>query len=189
MTCPKHNRRCFGQKYAISENLAFNLDANYLRLLSWSPNDWTMLQGVDRAVFSRENAFWEVSCQRSIASVSDHCWKLQALVQKKLLPEKWQHDSMQTLRDKIIHHGASIRFVGNICTLRLNASYRDKTAVETILSQLKQEVQIQQVRSHNALRKYQKWIIFKISVNWLFMRKQGEQDWIFWKIHGFMAPL
>jgi len=42
------------------------------------------------------------------------------------------------------------------CSLRLNASFRYKTEVATILEKLKQEVKIQQVASHKGLRKYQK---------------------------------
>ena len=63
---------------------------------------------------------------------------------------------MQTLRDKLIHHGASVQFIGKICSLRLNASYRYKTAVAAIIDNLKQEVRLQQVYSHKALRKYPK---------------------------------
>ncbi len=63
---------------------------------------------------------------------------------------------MGTLRDKLIHHGASIRFIGTICSLRLNASYRYKIEVEAILENLRQEVKSQKVASHKALRKYQK---------------------------------
>ena len=63
---------------------------------------------------------------------------------------------MGTLRDKLIHHGASIQFVGQICTLRLNASYRYKIEVEAVLENLRQEVKSQEVASHKALRKYQK---------------------------------
>jgi hypothetical protein len=63
---------------------------------------------------------------------------------------------METLRLKLIHHGASVQFIGKICTLRLNASYRYKTEVEAILDNLRKEVRLQQVASHKALRKYQK---------------------------------
>ena len=63
---------------------------------------------------------------------------------------------METLRSRLIHHGASVQFIGKICTLRLNASYRYKTEVEAILDNLRQEVRLQKVASHKALRKYQK---------------------------------
>ena len=36
---------------------------------------------------------------------------------------------METLRNKLIHHGASVEFIDKICSLRLNASYRYKTEV------------------------------------------------------------
>ena len=71
---------------------------------------------------------------------------------------------MQTLRDKLIHHGASLSFVGKICSLRLNASYRYKTEVEGIYQLLKQAVKIQKVAEHKALYVYKKWTISKISV-------------------------
>ena len=63
---------------------------------------------------------------------------------------------METLRHKLIYHGASLRFIGKICSLRLNASFRYKTEVAAILESLKQEVVIQQAASHADLRKYQK---------------------------------
>jgi hypothetical protein len=63
---------------------------------------------------------------------------------------------METLRHKLIYHGASVRFIDGICSLRLNASFRYKTEVAAILEKLKQEVIIQQTASHKALRKYQK---------------------------------
>ena len=63
---------------------------------------------------------------------------------------------METIRHKLIYHGASVRFIGKICSLRLNASFRYKTEVAAILEKLKQEVIIQRVASHKALRKYQK---------------------------------
>jgi hypothetical protein len=63
---------------------------------------------------------------------------------------------METLRHKIIYHGASIHFIDKICSLRLNASFRYKTEVAEILEKLKQEVIVQQVAYHKGLRKYQK---------------------------------
>jgi|ETNmetMinimDraft_26_1059896.scaffolds.fasta_scaffold30992_1 hypothetical protein len=63
---------------------------------------------------------------------------------------------METLRHKLIYHGASVRFIGQKCSLRLNASFRYKTEVTTILEKLKQEVLIQKVNAHAGLRKYQK---------------------------------
>ena len=66
---------------------------------------------------------------------------------------------METLRHKLIYHGASIKFIYKICSLRLNASFRYKTEVAEILEKLKREVKIQDVASHAVLWKYQKWII------------------------------
>jgi hypothetical protein len=63
---------------------------------------------------------------------------------------------METLRHKLIYHGASLRFIRKACSLRLNASYRYKTEVAEILEKLKQEVRIQQASSHKDSRKYQK---------------------------------
>ena len=63
---------------------------------------------------------------------------------------------METLRHKLIYHGASVRFIGKNCSLRLNASFRYKTDISAILEELRQEVVIQQAVSHAVLRKYQK---------------------------------
>lgn len=63
---------------------------------------------------------------------------------------------MQTVRSKLIHHGASVKFVGKICTLRLNASFRYKTEVDGIYDNLKQEVEVMKVAEHKALYKYRK---------------------------------
>jgi len=63
---------------------------------------------------------------------------------------------METLRDKLIHHGASIHFVDAICSVRLNASFRYQSEVSGILEHLRREVKIQQVNHHKDLRKYTK---------------------------------
>jgi len=63
---------------------------------------------------------------------------------------------METLRYKLIYHGASIKVIGKICSLRLNASFRYKTEIAAILDKLKHEVKIQEVASHAVLRQYQK---------------------------------
>ena len=65
-------------------------------------------------------------------------------------------NAVETLRHKLIYHGASIKFIDKICSLRLNASFRYKTEVAEILEKLKQEVIVQQVAYHKGLRKYQK---------------------------------
>ena len=61
---------------------------------------------------------------------------------------------METLRDKLIHHGASVEFIDKICSLRLNASYRYKTEVSGIYENLKREVEVVKVAEHRALYQY-----------------------------------
>ena len=77
------------------------------------------------------------------------------MVQKNILPEKWHQNTIDTLRDKLIHHGASVEFIDGICSLRLNASFRHKTELTEILENLRHEAHIQEVASHKALRHYQ----------------------------------
>ena len=60
---------------------------------------------------------------------------------------------METLRSKLIHHGASVSFRRRICTLGLNASYRYKTEVEAIYANLKQEIEVVKVAENQALYK------------------------------------
>jgi len=63
---------------------------------------------------------------------------------------------METLRDKLIHHGASLRVVDAVCSLRLNDSFRYQSEVSGILENLRREVKIQQVNCHKDLRKFTK---------------------------------
>lgn len=63
---------------------------------------------------------------------------------------------METLRDKLIHHGASVQLVARICSLRLNASYRYLSEVESILAKIRLEVKLRQIRKHQALDKFRK---------------------------------
>ena len=63
---------------------------------------------------------------------------------------------METLRDKLIRHGASIEFIDQICSLRLNASYRYKTEIEGIYDNLNREVEVVKVAEHRALYEYRK---------------------------------
>ena len=77
------------------------------------------------------------------------------MVKKNILPEEWHRDTIETLRDKLIHHGASIEFIDGICNLRLNASYRYKIELAEILDNLRHEVYIQRIASHKALRHFQ----------------------------------
>ncbi|MBI1925168.1 hypothetical protein HYR99_13080 [Candidatus Poribacteria bacterium] len=63
---------------------------------------------------------------------------------------------MQTARHQRIHHGAFVNFVGNVCTLRLNASYRYKTEVAGSYDSRKREVEVQKVAEHRGLYTYRK---------------------------------
>jgi len=63
---------------------------------------------------------------------------------------------METLRSKLIHHGASLSFKNRICTLRLNSSYRYKTEVPGIYENLTREIEVQKVAEHQALYKFRK---------------------------------
>ena len=53
-------------------------------------------------------------CHEAVAQqqAPGNCRKLHALLQKHLLPEQWQSDSMETLRHKLIYHGASLGPIG-----------------------------------------------------------------------------
>ena len=44
---------------------------------------------------------------------------------------------METIRELIIEHGASIRYVEGICTIRINANYPYKSIIERILENLR----------------------------------------------------
>jgi len=63
---------------------------------------------------------------------------------------------METLRDKLIRHGASIEFIDRICSLRLNASYRYKTEVSGIYENIKRDIEVVKVAEHRALYRYRK---------------------------------
>ena len=63
---------------------------------------------------------------------------------------------MGTLRDKLIHHGASVRFIAGVCNLRLNATFRYKTEVAGIYDNLTREAEVMKVAEHQALYKYRK---------------------------------
>jgi len=44
---------------------------------------------------------------------------------------------METVRELIIEHGASIKFVEKICTIRINDNYPFKVEIERILNDLR----------------------------------------------------
>jgi len=44
---------------------------------------------------------------------------------------------METVRELMIQHGASIRYVDGICTIRLNADYPYKTLIDKVLCRLR----------------------------------------------------
>ncbi len=44
---------------------------------------------------------------------------------------------METVRELIIEHGASISYVEGICTIRINAIYPHKPVIERILEDLR----------------------------------------------------
>ena len=44
---------------------------------------------------------------------------------------------METIRELMIEHGASIGFVEGVCTIRINASYPYKSIIERILDDMR----------------------------------------------------
>ena len=55
---------------------------------------------------------------------------------------------METIRDRLIHHGASIEVVNGIVRIRLNKSFPYQKEVLDILNQLRQQVQIEEAKSY-----------------------------------------
>ncbi len=51
---------------------------------------------------------------------------------------------METIRNKLIRHGASIELVDGICKIRLNKSFPYQSEVLEIIERLRQQVKIQQ---------------------------------------------
>jgi len=66
------------------------------------------------------------------------------IVQKKILPTDWQGCSMETIRNKLVRHGASIELIDGICKIRLNDSFPYPNKVLQIIERLRQQVRIQQ---------------------------------------------
>ena len=54
---------------------------------------------------------------------------------------------METIRDRLIHHGASIEVVNGIVRMRLNKSFPYQREVIDILNELRQQRKIEEVGS------------------------------------------
>lgn len=61
---------------------------------------------------------------------------------------------METVRDKMIHHGASVDFSDSICYLRINASFPYQQEMQAALAKLRTFVQIEQIKHSTKLRDY-----------------------------------
>jgi hypothetical protein len=55
---------------------------------------------------------------------------------------------MSTVRNRIIHHGASIEIIDEVIKIRLNRSFTYQSEVRQALETLRQQVRIQQAVSH-----------------------------------------
>jgi hypothetical protein len=44
---------------------------------------------------------------------------------------------METIRELMIEHGASISYIDKVCTIRINADYPYKSAIDVVLCQLR----------------------------------------------------
>jgi len=64
---------------------------------------------------------------------------------------------METIRNKLIHHGASIELVDGICKIRLNKSFPYQSEVFKIIEMVRQQVKIQQ--AYNLVSKEYKKIL------------------------------
>ena len=56
---------------------------------------------------------------------------------KKVISQQWQLHKVDTIRGLIIEHGASIKFVEGICTIRIYDNYPYKSTVERILGDMR----------------------------------------------------
>ena len=54
---------------------------------------------------------------------------------------------METLRDRLIHHGASLEMINGIWRIRLNKSFPYQSEVLGILKRLRQQVKVQQIQA------------------------------------------
>ena len=53
---------------------------------------------------------------------------------------------METIRNRLIHHGASIEVVNGVVSIRLNESFPYQKEVLDILNELRQQVQIEEAK-------------------------------------------
>jgi hypothetical protein len=51
---------------------------------------------------------------------------------------------METVRELMIEHGASIKIIENICTIRINANYPCKQMIDGVLRDLRAAILSQQ---------------------------------------------
>lgn len=56
---------------------------------------------------------------------------------------------METIRELMIEHGASIQYVEGICTIRINDNYPHKSVIKRVLKDLKASM-----LSHNYIFNY-----------------------------------
>jgi hypothetical protein len=54
---------------------------------------------------------------------------------------------MSTVRNRIIHHGASIEIIDGVVNIRLNRSFPYQSEVRQALETLRQQIKIQQAMS------------------------------------------
>ena len=55
---------------------------------------------------------------------------------------------METIRELIVEHGASIRYVERICTIRINGNYPYKAVIERILGDIRSAIYSQRYISN-----------------------------------------
>lgn len=60
---------------------------------------------------------------------------------------------METIRELIIQHGASIKYVEGICTIRINAIYPHKPVIERVLEDLRLHIYSQEYVDNYVLLK------------------------------------
>ena len=53
---------------------------------------------------------------------------------------------METIRNRLIHHGASVKVVDGVIRIRMNKSFPYQSEILEILKELRQQVQFQKVK-------------------------------------------